>query len=738
MLTHQHTKPKKNLAARAGHWSATHRKTAIFGWLAFVLIALVAGLSVGTKQIDNNSGPGETGRAAQDLNRAFPQDEAEEKVFIQSKDGSTAKDPEYRSAIQDVTARLKQTEHVRDVRSPLDRGNAGQIAPDGQSVLVTFDVKGEETELKTNVLTSLETTKELQKSHPQFRVEQFGDASLSEALAKSSEADMKRAETLSLPITLLILVVAFGAIVAAGIPVLLALSAVGATMGLVGLVSHITPVSSSIGSVLLLIGLAVGVDYSMFYMRREREERAKGRSPREALDIAAATSGRAVLISGVTVMIAMAGMYFSGVDMFVSFGTGTILVVAVAMIGSLTVLPALLSVLGDRVEKGRVPGLHRLRSRNGESRVWSALIDRVMRRPKLAAALSVGLLVAMAVPALGMNTSLGGVDQTPRNVPIMQTYDRIQAAFPGEPSPAAIVVAAEDVTAPAVTKAITELSERSVDAGIANGPGDVTVSADKSVAILSLPIIGTGTDSESQRAVTELRENLVPATTGQVDGVETNVTGESAGTSDFNDAMIGGLPLVVGFVLTFAFALLLVTFRSIVIPIKAIVLNLLSVGAAFGVMTAVFQNEWAESLLGFQSTGYIESWLPLFMFVILFGLSMDYHVFILSRIREGVDRGMNTADAVSHGIKSTAGVVTAAAIVMVSVFAIFATLSELAMKQMGVGLAVAILIDATIVRGVLLPASMKLLGKYNWYLPSKLNWVPKFEHEGSIPEGARA
>jgi RND superfamily putative drug exporter len=361
-----------------------------------------------------------------------------------------------------------------------------------------------------------------------------------------------------------------------------------------------------------------------------------------------------------------------------------------------------------------------------------------MRHPKVAIALSAGLLVALALPVLGMHTELPGNETYSRSLPVMQTYDRIQAAFPGGPVPAVVVVEAKDVTAAPVVAGMKAMSDKAIADGVANKPIDVDVSKDRSVAMVSMPLAGNGTDDKAYAALAELRQDVIPATIDKVDGVDANVTGQTAGTQDFNDLMSSRIAIVFGFVLTMAFALLLVTFRSLIIPIKAIVLNLLSVGAAYGVMVAVFQWGWGESLLGFESNGAITAWLPMFMFVILFGLSMDYHVFILSRIREAVDRGMSTDDAVAHGIKSTAGVVTSAAVVMVSVFAIFATLSSLDMKQMGVGLAAAILIDATIVRGVLLPATMKLLGKWNWWLPQRLQFLPEFKHEGEVAVPAPA
>ncbi len=562
-----------------------------------------------------------------------------------------------------------------------------------------------------------------------MRIEQFGDASAGKALSKVFEEDFKKAETLSLPITLIILIVAFGSLVAAGLPLLLALSAVMATIGLVSILSLATPVDESITSVILLIGLAVGVDYVLFYLRREREERAAGRSSEAALEAAAATSGRAVLISGFTVMVAMAGMYFTGSSTFSSFATGTIMVVAVAMVGSLTVLPALLSKLGDRVEKGRIPFLHRLRSKDGESRIWGAILDRVLGRPKIAAGLAVAALLVLAYPALSLKTGVPGTDSLPRDLAVMQTFDRIEAAFPGGPLPAVVAVQADDVTAPAVRTAIAKLRSDALATGQIKQPVQVDVSPDKRVARVALALDGDGSDARSETALSTLRDDLIPATLGRVDGVQASVSGQTAQSRDFNDLMKGHAPIVFAFVLTMAFILLLVTFRSLVIPIKAIVLNLLSVGAAYGVLVWIFQKGHGESLLGFESTGSITSWLPLFLFVILFGLSMDYHVFILSRIREAYDRGMKTEDAVAHGIRSTAGVVTSAAIVMVGVFAVFATLRAIEFKQMGVGLAVAVLLDATLIRGVLLPATMKLLGDWNWYLPKGLRRLPRVVRE---------
>jgi RND superfamily putative drug exporter len=476
---------------------------------------------------------------------------------------------------------------------------------------------------------------------------------------------------------------------------------------------------------MLLVGLAIGVDYCLFYIRREREERAKGADAERALAVAAATSGRSILVSGLTVIIAMAGMFLTGNTVFESFAAATILVVAVAVVGSLTVLPALLSKLGDRVDFGKVPGLYR---RESNGRVWKAILSVVLRRPGISATLAAGVLTAMAVPAFAMHTAQLGIQDFPKDMPIVQTYNRVQAAFPGGAEPVQVVVSAPDVTAGPVTAAIEEFKAEALATGQMHEPIEVEVSPNKTAAVVSLGLSGSGTDTVSERAVRTLREDVIPATLGQAPGVEVAVTGSTASSVDFTASLNRSIPVVFGFVLGLAFLLLLVSFRSVVVAATSILLNLLSVAAAYGLLVAVFQWGWGESLLNFQSTGSISDWLPLFLFVILFGLSMDYHVFVLSRIREGYDRGWPTKLAVARGVRGTAGVITSAAVVMVAVFSLFATMSMTSTKQMGIGLAAAVLLDATLVRAVLLPAVMAMLGDRNWYLPRWLRWLPKVSH----------
>jgi RND superfamily putative drug exporter len=403
------------------------------------------------------------------------------------------------------------------------------------------------------------------------------------------------------------------------------------------------------------------------------------------------------------------------------------IVVGVAMLGSLTVLPALLSKLGPRVDKGRIPFVHRFRKDAGGSRLWKAILSPTLKHPLVATVLAGGLLLALAVPAFKLHTAQSGLEALPSDAPTVDTIQRVQDAFSnGNVSPAIVAVEA-NTDSPATKQAIAALKVQSLASGQAKKPIDVEVNASHDVARVTIPLVGSGVDATSNNAVKTLRNDILPATIGKVPDATFAVTGTTAQSVDQNSLLKSKAPIVFGFVLILAFGLLLVTFRSIVIALKAIVLNLLSVAAAYGALVLIFQYGWGESLFDFTSNGGIAYWLPIFLFVILFGLSMDYHIFILTRVREAYDRGLSTEEAVEHGISTTAGVVTSAALVMVGVFAVFALMPILDMKEMGIGLAVAVLIDATIIRAVLLPASMKLLGDWNWYLPHWLEWLPRLE-----------
>jgi uncharacterized membrane protein YdfJ with MMPL/SSD domain len=733
----QHT----NLAGRAGRWSAAHWKTAFFGWLGFVFAAVFLGsFVVGLNPLlDSNSGDGESGRAEKILAAADFKQPASEQVLIQNQK-LVATDPAFKATIEDVVARVGKAPDVTAVVSPfaVATKSEGQISGDQHSAIVRFDIKGKPEDAADHVQGSLDATAAAQKAHPGFYVAQFGDGSGDKALNQKSDEDLQKAEVLALPATLIVLLLAFGAFVAAGLPVLLAFSGVLAAFGLSALASHLLPASDATASVILLVGMAVGVDYSLFYIKREREERARGLSPHDALLRTAATSGQAVLISGATVLVAVAGMMVAGDPTFRSISLGTMIVVAVAIVGSLSVLPALMHRLGDKIEKGRIPGLRR-RDGSGDPRFWGAVLRPVMRHPGISVTVSAGLLLAATIPAFHMSTKFPSFNDLPQSIPIVKALDRVEKAFPGSPVPMVIAVKADDVETVQIQQAVLDLRDRVLATGKIALPIDVDVNPAHTVVRVSMPIKSTDSrSSTAYAALDEVRQDIIPPTIGAVPGVDVAVTGETAGNRDFNTLMRTHLPLVFFFVLGLAFLLLLMTFRSVVIPIKAILLNLLSVGAAYGILVLVFQSSWAEGILNFRSNGGIASWLPLFLFVLLFGLSMDYHVFIVSRIKELVDRGVPTEEAVERGIVTTAGTVTSAALVMVVVFGIFASLDELDLKQMGFGLAVAILIDATIVRAVLLPAMMKLLGDWNWYMPRWLEWLPNLSAEAGASAEQKA
>ncbi|CAM5249430.1 MMPL family transporter [Streptomyces coeruleorubidus] len=720
----------RGLAARAGGWSARHRWAAVGIWVLFVVLAMGLGSAAGRVDVkDSDQLKGETHTAAKIIEDAGIDEPASETVLIQARDsGPKATDAEFRDAVTAVVRAVEGTGRVTDVTSPYDTKT---ISKDGRSALVQFDMRGEADTAGERVEPVLKAVEGVQKDHASLRIEEIGGASMMKTFDDAVGDDFKKAEYSAVPVALGILLIAFGALVAALLPVALAITAIMATMGLMGVVSHAVPMTDAANSVMLLVGLAVGVDYCLFYLRREREERAAGRDAQTALRIAAATSGRAIVVSGVTVCVAMAGMLFTGLAEFEAMGLASLMVVAVAMVGSVTVLPALLSLLGERVEKGRIPFLRRRKQGgNGESRFWTAVLRRVLARPVVSVAVAAGALLAIAAPAVGMKTQNLTLDQEfGDSLPIVQTYNRLNEAFPGGSDPAEVVVRADDINAPEVRSALADFRERAVSSGASRGPVEIKLHDAQNLAFVYVPLVGGSDLDKAGASLEKLRDDVRPATLGKVDGIEAPITGQVAGSKDFNDQLAGAVVPVFAFVVVFAFALMLLSFRSLTIALTSIVLNLLSVGAAYGILVAVFQHGWGASLVGAEGVGAIITWLPLFLFVILFGLSMDYHVFVVSRIREARLRGLDTKDAIRHGVVTTAGVVTSAAVIMVAVFAIFGTLSMQSMKQMGVGLAAAVLIDATIIRGVLLPAVMALLGERNWYLPKWLHRLPDLTHD---------
>jgi putative drug exporter of the RND superfamily len=712
------------IVERIAGWSARHRKTAVIGWLLLVVAVFVGGHMIPATNVQSYD-TGQSGQAEQTLNRLHVTFPPAESVLIQSRDGRTyATDPELRQATRQVVAALRGLPHAAaGIRSPLTSGDASLISANGRSALVTFNVPGNASNEDQTVVPDVNAVAAIQARHPDLLIQEAGDASADRAINALVSGDFRKAEETSVPITLILLIVVFGALIAAGIPLLLAATSVITALSLLAIPGHWLPVGQATSEVTLLIGMAVGIDYSLFYLRREREERARGASVAEALRIAARTSGRAIVISGLTVMIALAGLFLVGAAEFTGIAFGAIAVVGVAVIGSLTFVPAMLSWLGRWADRARIPFLGRRRTAARPSRLWAALVRRVVRRPLLWGGVAVLAMLALAAPAAGMRLAYPENDVA-NNVPIIATYNRIQQAFPQAPSPAQVVVTGTTLNGPAVRNAIIALQARASANGPIREPITTARVAGGRALIVNVTLAGNGTDTASNDALLALRDRALPATLGRVNGISYAVTGNTASSYDDTHQIDARYPLVFAVVAALAFVLLLVAFRSVTLPLVSIGLNLLSVGAAYGLITLVFQDGRLQGPLDYTSFGAITPWVPLFLFVFLFGLSMDYHVFILSRIREIRLGGASTKDAVTRGIASSAGVVTGAAVIMVAVFSIFASLHLFELKMLGIGLPAAVLIDATVVRGILVPAAMALLGERCWYLPRWLRWLP--------------
>jgi RND superfamily putative drug exporter len=700
---------------------------------ALVVAAAVVGLGTGIRttsaedQAVGDSAVADRLVAAADFGTA-----PTETVVVTAADGGRLGQAELDALAEALRDRVGALPEVAGVSEPL-------LSADGRTAIVGVELDA--TDLDTTDAGAVATATEpvvrareaVAEDFPDLDVLQVGSGSIDLELGEALEADFVRAELLAIPVTLLVLLVAFGAGVAALVPVAVGMSSVVVALGLTALVSQVVPVDQNAQSLVLLIGLAVGVDYALFVLRRTREERRAGLSPRAAVAATGATAVRSVVVSGITVVVAMAGLLVAG-GMFTSLGIGTAAVVLVSVVASATVLPALLAVLGDRVESLRMPWRRRAARRAEEARPvageealgpWGRLAAVVTRRPLLWGGSAAAALLLLAAPALDLRTAIGGTDSLPEGFDTITAYETLEESFPTEAGTVDVVVAADPEDAAAVGDALVTAHQIALAAGAATGDLAVVASVDGDVHVLSLGAVADPTEPESAEAVDTVRGTVVPEIEALLADVgvdaQVAVTGEAAGTLDFTRWLDQRLPLVIGFVLVLTLVVMAVSFGSLWLAAATVGLNLLSVGAAYGILVLVFQGTWAEDLLGFTSTGTIASWLPLMLFVILFGLSMDYHVFVVSRVREAYLDGADARRAVVVGVARSAGVVTSAAAVMVAVFAIFGTLSLLEMKQMGVGLAVAVLLDATLVRGVLLPAVLAGLGERAHRGP---RWLP--------------
>jgi putative drug exporter of the RND superfamily len=726
------------LPVYAARWSARHPWRAFVSWLVFVVLCLGVGMAVG-----NNSAAtadyrvGEAGRAEAMAAEGALHRKPEEQVLISGWDGALAGSAA-RAAASDIKARMERLPEVEGVAAPVR-------SADGKSILVRVTMRGPELGAQQHVDPLIAQTAAVQARYPQLRVEETGAPSIGKGVNAQRGADLARSEAIALPVTLVVLVLIFGSVVAASIPLLLALSSIAAAMGLAMVASHVFPDAGVGTNVIILIGMAVGVDYSLFYLKREREERARshGRLDTQALvEIAAATSGRAVAGSGLAVAVCGATLYLASDVIFSSLATATIVVTLVAVARSLTVLPALLVLAGRRRERRGARRIGRARPPRAErnpGRLWGVLMGPASRRPAVTLAVSVLALIALAAPLAGMRLTEISLETYSRDIPAMQVRDRLVAAFPELRVTHQVVVRADAARSGQVLQALADVSRRAQADPLFTGTSRVRTSADERISTLALSVPHRNDSPQALASLAHLRNDYLPAIIGRVPGVEWAVSGDVARFTDYPAHQKSRLPLVLGALLLATFVMTVLVFRSVVLGLLGVVLNLLSTASALGLLVLVFQGTWAEGVLDFDSTGSIGSRVPLFLVVILFGLSMDYQVFVVSRVREAALSGLPARRAVHDGIAGSASVVTSAAVVMVTVFVSFLFVDLIELKQMGFVLAAGVLLDAFVIRILVLPSVLLLLGNLSWW-PSRA--VPRDAgtggRRGDVPEGRTA
>ncbi len=701
--------------------SARRPWTAIGAWALALVVAVLASFTLLSGALTSEagfSGNPDSKQAETLLEERLANPNPVDEVVVVRSEELTVDDPAFARFAEQLRAQGAATGVVANARSYFETGDESLVSADRHATMITLDLAGEEPDV-AGLVRAVEDA----GGTSGFAVSITGVFTGDQDFRQLADEDLKTGEFLGLAAALVILVAVFGAFVASVVPVVLGIVSIAIAVGLAAVVGQAFELSFFVVNMITMMGLAVGIDYSLFVISRFREERARGREKLEAIGVAGATSSRAVLFSGLTVVLALLGMLLVPTTIFRSLALGAILVVAVSVLAAMTLLPAVLSLLGDRVDALRVPFVGR-RVAAGEARgFWSRVTAAVLRRPGLALAATTAVLLAAAVPALSLDTGSAGITTLPDRFESKRGFVALEQDFPATLLAPAQVVIDGDVGSRPVRAAIERL-ETSLAGNDAFGVPTLATNDAGDLALLSVPLRGEATGDAAVEAVRELRADLIPDAFGGV-GARVVVGGATAEEIDFVDLTASYLPIVIAFVLGLSFLLLMVAFRSIVIPAMSIVMNLLSVGAAYGLMVLVFQYGVGNELLGFRELDTIEPWIPLFLFSVLFGLSMDYHVFLLSRIRERYDETRSTADAVSHGVRSTARLITGAALIMVAVFGGFAAGDLVMFQQMGFGLGVAVLLDATIVRSVLVPATMTLLGRWNWYLPSWLGWLPK-------------
>jgi RND superfamily putative drug exporter len=734
MVEQQRRRPA---TVRVAMWSARRPWLVLLVWLVATIGTFVASQALGgikTQGATNSSGfsrteSAEGGRVWSQANVA--REPGEDFLVVVTGPAGATSDPEFHAAVSDVVASLRgatfEDQPLFRADSIIDPFSApiyaGLTATDTTSARIPARIVYHATATRDPIAELKAAVEGPRQRHPAVEMHAVSSTLINEDINDVVSSDLEHSLVVTVPATFVILLIAFGAIAAAVVPLVLALTALLAAFGLLGLYSQIVdPVSPYATQLVVLIGLAVAVDFSRFMITRYRSERGLVAESLPAIATASGTAGRAVFFSGLAVMISVAGLYALPDTLFHTMALGTLAVILVAVIGSLTFLPAVLALLGRRIDFGRIPWFGRDRSE--EQSPWGRLARAVMRRPILAAIGSTVLLLALAAPTTAIRFGTTDITAFPESIDGVAAIEQLREHWP-EGTLLTLDVIVTNAADPQTQTAVQKLETNALAIDGLSGPPKATLSTDGTVYDVSFVMSGTQNDARNHEIVREMRTTTVPQAFGGMPNTRAYVAGDAAETMDRTGVYTDALPLVFGFVLALSFVLLLVAFRSIVVPVKAIILNLLSTLAAYGVLVAVFELGFGKELLGIRPTDVIEAWVPIFVFAILFGLSMDYHVFILTRIRELVDRGAPTSAAVARGIAITSGTVTSAAAIMVVVFAVFATLRLVIIRELGLGLAVAVLIDATVIRSILLPATMRLLGEWNWYLPSWLGWLPR-------------
>lgn len=708
-------------------------------WVAAFLVAgfLIVSLlsSALTTDIDFTNNP-ESRRGFQLLEERLRGPQQINEIVIVQSDSLTVDDPAFQAYVEELYARIVGLGDtvIAGGASYYQTGDEALVSADRHTTIMPFVMAGDRAEANANIRQVHQVIEEF-RTEGSFGVLITGGASISEDFQKVAENDLRVGEAFGIPAALVILVIVFGALVAAVVPVILGVISIVIATGVTALVGQAFELSFFVTNMITLMGLAVGIDYCLFIISRYREERGHGREKLDAITASGATASRAVLFSGMTVVLALTGMLLIPTTIFRSLGLGAILVVVTAVLASLTLLPAVLSVLGDKVDSLRIPIVQRVQSTYDEQRrggFWDRTARVVMRRPFISLALAAGLLMAAAIPYFDIHTGFAGVSTLPDSLQSKQGFLVLNQEFSGGlVSPAEIVIDG-DVSSPQVQQGIQRLQDILATDPLF-GPGHLTVNDSGDLALLSVPIAGDAASDRAVEAIKRLRSSYIPQAFSGV-AATVLVTGDTAFNVDFFDVAQDYQPIVFAFVLGLSFLLLMVVFRSLVVPLKAVIMNLLSVGAAYGLVVLVTQKGVGANLFGFQQVESVEAWIPLFLFCVLFGLSMDYHVFLLSRIRERFNQTQANSEAVAFGLRTTGRLITGAALIMVAVFSGFAAGDLVMFQQVGFGAAVAVLLDATIVRSVLVPATMQLLGKANWYLPPLLRWLPQMQVE--VPEAA--